>query len=71
MITGALGHFGLFRARVNVEPFVDVSDIKDPSFGYLKDDFFTLKLELRRRHQHNESFTYKAKKEKLECEVSA
>ena len=70
MVIGALGHFGWFQERLNVDLFIDVSDTKDPSFGYLEDDFFTLKLELRRRCLENESFTYKVRREKVLCEVS-
>ena len=43
---------------------------KDASLGYLSDDYFMLRLELRTRRQSNESVTFNTRQLTALCQVS-
>ena len=53
-----------------VEPFCMASIIKEFSSGYLKEDYFTLRLELRTRSSVNESVASYIHESTTFCEVS-
>ena len=67
------GHFGDFHLRTGnnqaADPLSTASVIGDPTLGYVKDDFITLRMDLRIRRLDNESFSLTAQKQSVSCQV--
>ena len=59
------------KSPQRVDPFCMASVTEDTSCGYLKEDCFTLRLELRIKHPDNESATFAILRRMVFCEVSA
>ena len=65
---GGLGDFLLTNCK-EVSSFTTASEIKDPRSGYLKDEWLTLRMDLRIKRRVNEHCSMSITERALTCKV--